>query len=110
MSRDLELLAEIRDLLQVIAEPALAKRDAKLRASLRKVVGNSAKKAKAATLMDGARSRPAILKESGIDPADLSRLVKALTEARLIVGDEKHPALVLRIPPAFFDKDDTDEP
>jgi hypothetical protein len=56
MSREIELLIEIRDLLQVMAEPALAKRDAKLRSSLRTAVGSSGKKAKAALLMDGSRS------------------------------------------------------
>jgi hypothetical protein len=73
MSRDVELLTEIRDLLQVIAEPALAKRDAKLRASLRTVVGSGAKKMKAVLLMDGTRSQSAIVKESGIDQGNLSR-------------------------------------
>jgi hypothetical protein len=53
MSRELELLTEIRDLLQVVAEPALAKRDAKFRSVLRSVVGSSGKKVKAVLLMDG---------------------------------------------------------
>lgn len=109
MSRDLELLTEIRDLLQVIAEPALAKRDAKLRAALRKVVGSGAKKAKAVMLMDGTKSQASIVKESGIDTGNLSRLVKALATAELIATDEKHPALALKIPPTFFDKDGADE-
>ena len=41
MSREIELLTEIRDLLQVMAEPNLAKRDAKMRVALRDVVGSS---------------------------------------------------------------------
>jgi hypothetical protein len=109
MSRDVELLTEIRDLLQVIAEPALAKRDAKLRNSLRTVVGSGVKKAKAVLLMDGTRSQAAIVKESGIDTGNLSRLVKALAAAQLIAADEKRPALLVKIPPTFFEKDNPDE-
>lgn len=109
MSREIELLTEIRDLLQVMAEPGLAKRDAKRRSTLRTVVGSSGKKAKAAILMDGAHSQSAIVKESGIDQGNLSRLVKALATARLISTDEKHPMLLLKVPPNFFDGDDADE-
>lgn len=108
MSRELELLTEIRDLLQIMAEPALAKRDAKLRASLRTVVGSSGKKAKATLLMDGTRSQSVIVKQSGMDKGNLSRLVKALAIAQLISADEKHPALLLRVPPTFFDEDVAD--
>jgi hypothetical protein len=109
MSRDVELLTEIRDLLQVIAEPALAKRDAKLRTSLRTVVGSGVQKAKAVLLMDGTRSQAAIVKDTGIDQGHLSRLVKALAAAQLIAQDVKHPALMVKVPPTFFDKDDADE-
>ena len=76
MSREIELLTEIRDLLQVLAEPELSKRDAKLRSSLRSVVGSSGMKAKASLLMDGSRSQSAIVKESGMNQGNLSRLVK----------------------------------
>ncbi|MBI1814170.1 MAG: hypothetical protein HYR72_04280 [Deltaproteobacteria bacterium] len=109
MSRDIELLSEIRDLLQVMAEPALAQRDVKLRSSLRTVVGRSAKKARAVRLMDGSRAQSAIVKESGIDQGGLSRLVKALATAQLISADEKHPKLVVKVPSNFFDRDDADE-
>lgn len=109
MSREIELLTEIRDLLQVMAEPALAKRDAKLRSSLRTVVGSSGKKAKAALLMDGSHSQSAIVKESGIDQGNLSRLVKALAAAQLIAADEKHPSLLLKIPPTFFEGNGANE-
>ena len=108
MSREVELLTEIRDLLQVMAEPALAKRDAKARSSLRAVVG-SGKKAKAAILMDGSRSQSAIVNESAIDKGALSRLVKSLADAKLISADEKHPRLLVNVPPTFFDGDDADE-
>jgi DNA-binding MarR family transcriptional regulator len=109
MSREIELLTEIRDLLQMMAEPALAKRDARLRSSLRAVIGGSGKKAKAVLLMDGTRSQSAIVKESGIDHGNLSRLVKSLAGARLIAADEKHPRLLVRVPPTFFDGDGADE-
>jgi DNA-binding MarR family transcriptional regulator len=108
MSREIELLTEIRDLLQVMAEPVLAKRDAKLRASLRSLVG-SGKKAKAALLMDGSRSQSAIVKEAGIDPGNLSRLVRTLAAAQLISADEKHPRLLVKVPSAFFDGEEADE-
>jgi hypothetical protein len=95
VSQDLELLGEIRDLLRIIAEPALAKRDAKLRSSLRTVVGASSKKAKALLLMDGSRSQATIVKEAGIDKGNLSRLVKDLAAAELIFSDQKQPRLLL---------------
>ena len=109
LDRDTELLTEIRDLLQVMAEPALAERDAKLRASLRTVVGNSGKKAKAALLMDGTRSQSAIVKESEMDQGGVSRLVKALAAAKLISTDEKNPRLLVKVPPTFFEGSDLDE-
>jgi len=103
MSQEIELLTEIRDLLQVIAEPALAQRDAKMRSSLRAVVGSSSKRAKAAMLMDGARPQSAIAKEAGMDAGNLSRLVKALASAQLISADEKQPRLRLKVPATFFE-------
>jgi hypothetical protein len=109
MSREVELLIEIRDLLQVIAEPALAKRDEILRNSLRRVVGGGAKKAKAVMLMDGTRPQAVIVKESGIDHGDLSRLVKALAAARLIVTDNRNPTLLVKVPPTFFNESASDE-
>lgn len=108
MSREIELLTEIRDLIQVMAEPALAKRDAKLRSSLRTIVGSSEKKAKATFLMDGTRSQSTIVKESGIDNGNLSRLVKALGAAQLISADQKHPTLLVKIPPTFFEAGSTE--
>lgn len=103
MSREAELLTEIRDLMQVLAEPALEKRDAKLRSALRKVVGKGQKKGQAVLMMDGTIPRAAIVKGTGIDSGDLSRLIKALSEHSLIAGDERHPKLRVTIPPNFFD-------
>ena len=93
----------MRDLLRVIAEPALAKRDERLRAALLDTVGRSKAKANAALLMDGSKSQNAICKESGIDQGNLSRLVKALRAQALIAADERQPKLVISIPPNFFE-------
>jgi hypothetical protein len=98
-----ELLREMRDLLRVIAEPALAQRDGRLRASLLEIVGKSKAKAKAVLLMDGSRSQAAICKESGIDEGYLSRLAKALRAKALIAPDEKQLKMVISIPPNFFE-------
>lgn len=97
-----ELLREMRDLLRVMAEPALAKRDAELRASLSALVGKSRSKADAVVLMDGSRNQAAIQKQSGMDQGDLSRLVKALRERKLLGPNEKQPKLVIPVPSNFF--------
>lgn len=104
-----QLLQEMRDLLRVIAEPALAERDKKRRASVLEVVGRSKRKAQAVLLMDGSRSQTALHKDSGMDQGDVSRLVKALRDKQLLKGDDKHPELVIFIPPNFFeDSEGTD--
>jgi hypothetical protein len=109
MSREIDLLTEIRDLLEVIAEPALAQRDAKLRSALREVVGSSPKRAKAVHLMDGSRSQATIAKESGLDQGSASRLVKALAEAKLVSADGKQPKLLLKVSSRFFEEAAPDE-
>lgn len=103
MNEQTELLREMCHLLRVIAEPLVAKRDERLRASLLDVVGKSKAGAKAAYLMDGSRSQAAICKESGIDQGALSRLTKSLRVKDLLMPDDKHPKLMITIPPAFFD-------
>lgn len=107
MTEDTELLREIRDLLLVMAEPALAKRDERLREAIREIAGKSKVRAKAIMLMDGSRAQSVIIRESGIDAGALSRCVKALRTASLIgKGDDKHPKLVITIPPNFFENDE----
>jgi hypothetical protein len=101
MSDDTELLREIRDILRLIAEPALAKRDERLRAAFLQVVGKSRQKAEAVVLMDGMRSQAAIRKICGINDGNLSRLVKALREAELIGPDDKNPKVVISLPADF---------
>ena len=103
MGVDTEILREIRDLLRLIAEPALAKRDERFRTSLQQVIGKSKQKAEAVVLMDGTRSQAAIRKDCGIDHGNLSRLVKALREADLIGPDDKHPKLVFPVPSNLTD-------
>lgn len=104
MSREIELLTEIRDLLQAMAEPALAKRDEKFREAIRTVAGKSQKNGIAIMLMDGSRPQSAIAKEARMDQGNLSRLVKALGTQSLIAADEKHPKLRVNLPPNFFDQ------
>jgi len=103
MSREIELLTEIRDLLLLLAEPALAQRDQKFRDALRKIVGKGQKNIAAVFLMNGSMSQAAIGKNSQIDQGQLSRLVKALAAESLIAPDDKHPKLVVTIPPNFFE-------
>jgi hypothetical protein len=103
MDEQTQLLREMRDLLRVIAEPQLAARDKRLRSALLEVVGDSARRAKAVSLMDGSRSQAELYKESGMDQGGLSRLVKALRAKELIKGDEKRPELAFSVPPNFFD-------
>jgi hypothetical protein len=105
LNEQIELLREMRDLLRVMAEPALAKRDEKLRASLRDVVGKSKLAAKAVLLMDGARSQSAVCKEAAIDQGNLSKLVKSLRAQGLLASDDKHPKLVIAIPWNFFENE-----
>jgi hypothetical protein len=108
MSRELELLTEIRDLLLVIAEPALAKRDHKFRDALRKIVGKSEKSRAAVLLMNGTMGQAAIVKQVPIDQGQLSRLMKALANESLIAPDEKHPKLVVTISAAVFEGEGTE--
>jgi DNA-binding MarR family transcriptional regulator len=105
MSPELEVLNQIRELLEVMAEPALAQRDAKLRSAVRGIVGSGEKKAKAVLLMDGSRPQAMIAKEAGIDKSNLSKLVKALADAHVIAAEQKQPRLLLKIPSNFFDRD-----
>jgi hypothetical protein len=101
-----ELLREMRDLLRVIAEPALAERDKKLRALLLEVVGKGKAKAKAIRLMDGSRTQAMVAKDSGIDHGLLSRLLKSLRSNGLLKAESTNPTLVIAIPPNFFEAEE----
>jgi hypothetical protein len=103
-ARMLSVMTEMRDLLRLIAEPAIAQRDKKLRSTLRGLAGTaSGKKAKAILLMDGTRTQSGIVGTCGIDSSDLSALVKKLKAAELLTGDPKQPQLVISIPANFFE-------
>lgn len=103
MPESAELLTEIRDLLRLLAEPALAQRDERRRTSLLGIVGKSKQKSAAVLLMDGTRSQVAIRKGCDIDDGNLSRLVKELRAAELVGPDDKHPKLVFPVPASLFD-------
>jgi len=103
MGGDTEILREIRDLLRLIAEPALAKRDERLRTSLAQIVGKSRQKAEAVALMNGSRSQTEIRKECGMDNGNLSRLVTALRKSKLIGPDDKHPNIMFPLPSNLLD-------
>src|SRR5437879_766222 len=98
MSRDVELLTEIRDLLQVIAEP-----DAKLRDELRRIAGSSVKKQQSVLLMNGSRSQKQIIAQTSVDQGDLSKIVGKLDQAGLLADGKKQPKLAISIPANFFD-------
>jgi len=105
MSESAELLTavrEIRDLIQVMAEPALAERDQKLRAELQRIVGSSTGKAKAILLMNGQRTQTEIHRASGMNQGNLSTLVKQLKASKLLTNDP-NPTLTVIIPSNFFE-------
>lgn len=105
----LNAVREIRDLIRLMAEPAIAQRDKNLRAELRCIVGKSAHKAKSVLLMDGSRTQATIQKETGINQGSLSTFVKLLNESGLLVGEGKEPKLSIAIPADFFEAGKTDE-
>jgi hypothetical protein len=99
----LEEVRQIRQLLEMIAEPAIAQRDAKLREELRKIVAASPKKRESVFLMDGSRTQTQIAAETMVHKGELSTMVGKLESAGLLVGDKKHPQLAIKIPANFFD-------
>lgn len=105
----LSAVREIRDLLGLIAEPAIAARDKKSRDAIRRIVGNSKPKAKAVLLMNGSRMQADIHRESGMQASNLSTLVKQLVEGKLLLWDGKKPKLTTAIPANFFENGVTDE-
>lgn len=108
-SEDIRLLLgearQIRALLELIAEPAIAARDAKLREELRRIVGASQPKRKAVLLMDGLHSQKQLAEASGANRGHLSTMVGQLDAAGLLSGDKRSPRLVISIPSTFFDAD-----
>jgi hypothetical protein len=99
----LTVVLEIRDLLQLIAEPQIAAWDQKLRDELLRVVGGSAAKMKAVLAIDGSRTQLEIHKQTGMHQGNLSTMVKQLGKSQLLSGDPKKPKIAISIPANFFD-------
>lgn len=95
----------IRSLLELLAEPAIAQRDARLRDELRRIVGASKKRQDAIRLMDGTRNQARIVSETTIHKGDLSTVVGKLEQAGLLSDGKKHPKLAISIPADFFDNE-----
>jgi len=104
----LNAVHEIRDLVRLMAEPAIAARDKNLRADLKRIVGNSEAKGKAVVAMDGKKTQGDIQKETGINQGYLSTLVKQLNENKLLTGDVKKPNLDISIPFNFFEEESSE--
>jgi len=103
--RMMAVLEEMRDLLRIIAEPAIAERDKKSRDVLRLIAGSAqGKKAQAILRMDGTRTQAKIVEDCRISKGNLSELVKALRKSGLLCGDPKQPQLIISIPANFFDE------
>src|SRR5690242_11647208 len=104
--RDDALLDEVRKmrkLLELLAEPAIAQRDAKLRDALREIVGSSAKKQQAVMLMNGTRTQAQIVTQTSVHQGDLSTMVGRFESAGLLLDGRKQPKLAIPIPSNFFD-------
>jgi hypothetical protein len=99
----LNAILEIRDLVRLLAEPAIAERDQKLRINLKRIVGNSPAKQKSVFLMDGNHTQSDIQDKTNVNQGHLSTLVKQLKENKLLSGDGKKPKLAISIPSSFFE-------
>lgn len=94
---------KIRELLELLAEPAVAQRDAALRDELRRIVGSSQKKQNAVLLMDGTLAQKDIVAQASINKGNLSTTVSQLEQAGLLADGKKLPKLIIPIPPNFFE-------
>ena len=99
----LETVRAIHKLLELLAEPAIDQRDAKLRSQLRQIVGDSLPKQKSVFLMSGTRTQAEVRAETSMNQGNLSTLVGKLSKAKLLTGDPKRPKLAISIPPNFFE-------
>jgi hypothetical protein len=97
-------ILEIRDLLRLLAAPAIAERDKKAREDIQRVVGQSEKKQSALMLMDGSKTQSDIHKVTDFNKGHLSTMVKQLSELGLLEEDVKKPKLKIFIPANFFEK------
>jgi hypothetical protein len=99
----LDEVRKMRKLLELLAEPAIAERDAKLRDELRKIVGSSTKKQESVFLMDGSRKQVEIVAKTSVGQGHLSTMVQQLESAGLLIDGKKQPKLAISIPSNFFD-------
>jgi CRP-like cAMP-binding protein len=102
----LEQVQQIRQLLELLAEPAIAQRDAKLRSQLREIVGSSPKKQQAVFHMDGTLTQREIVSQTSVNQGHLSTMVGKLDKAGLLADGKKQPKLVISIPTNFFDSNE----
>jgi hypothetical protein len=98
-------ILEIRDLLRLMAAPAIAERDKKAREDIQRIVGQSEKKQAALMLMDGSKTQTDIHKAIDFSKGHLSTMVKELNEAGVLQDDIKKPKIKIYIPINFFQKD-----
>lgn len=98
---ELDVLRDIRDLLMLMAEPQLAERDKARREDLRRIAGKGEKNMRAVLLMDGTKNQAAVAKEVPMDVGQVSRLVKALGEAKLL-KDTPNPHIVIPVSESVF--------
>lgn len=101
----LDAVNEIRDLVRLMAEPAIAERDRKLGEELRRIVGTSPQKERSVLAMDGSRTQKDICSRAEINDGNLSTFVKQLKGASLLAGDPKRPKLAIPVPANFFEGD-----
>jgi hypothetical protein len=99
----LDEVRHIRELIELLAEPAIAQRDARLRDELRRIVGSSAKKQQYVLLMDGTRTQREILEQTSGNQGNLSSMVGQMETAGLLAQGKKHPKLSISVPSNFFD-------
>jgi hypothetical protein len=98
-----ELVRKIHGLLELLAEDKIAERDAKQRATLRRIVGTSEKKQKSVLLMNGTLTQKEIRGKTGVNQGHLSTMVGTLQKAKLLEGHTITPKLVISIPANFFE-------
>jgi len=99
----LKEVREMRKLLELLAEPAIAERDGKLRGELRNIVGSSVRKQRSVFLMDGTRTQKQIIERTRVNQGGLSTMVGRLESAGLLADGRKQPKLAISIPLNFFD-------
>ena len=99
----LDEVRQIRRLLELLAEPAIAQRDAKLRGELQAIVGSSAIMQRSVLLMDGTLTQTQIATRTTVHKGNLSTMVGKLESAGLLANGKKQPKLAISIPSDFFD-------